>query len=115
MRTLDELTVTQKKEIFRSVGGGQGVSPEGLAHAIETYLESLRTQAKVAQHFFAGRIEEGFEGLLDLPEDVRIRIDALIWEAAGEAPIDPSVPENHHLMAASVLQCMEERMGYNDI
>jgi len=111
--SLDELTETQKKEIYRSVP--QGASPEGLAHAMDTYLESLRAQAHLAQHFFAGRIEEGFQAQLDLPEDVRMRIDDLIWEAAGQAPIDPTLPENQQLMAGAVLQCLEERMGYADI
>jgi hypothetical protein len=111
--SLDELTETQKKEVYRSVP--QGASPEGLAHAFETYLSSLRVQAALAQHFFAGRIEEGFSAQLDLPEDVRMRIDDLIWEAAGQAPIDPTIPENQQLMAGAVLQGLEERMGYSDI
>ena len=52
------------------------MSPEGIAHAIEEYLSALRRQAKVAEAFFYGRIGEGIEGRLRLPEDVRLRIDA---------------------------------------
>ncbi|HEY4254855.1 MAG TPA: hypothetical protein VGM34_00730 [Chlamydiales bacterium] len=113
-KALDALTCTQKKEILNLAGNGQGMSAEGLVHAAEGYVESLRYQAEVARAFFSGRVDEGFQALLDLPEATRIQIDEFIWEAAGEAPIDPTLPESHSLMASAVLQSMEERMGFSD-
>jgi hypothetical protein len=113
-KALDELTVTQRKEILNLVGQSRSVSAEGLAHAVEGYIEALRLHAKVAQHFFAGRVDEGFQALLDLPEEIRIQIDEFISEAADGAPMDPSLPESYSLMAAAVLRSMEERMGFSD-
>jgi chorismate mutase len=87
------------------------MSPEGVVHAIEQYLEALRTQAGVAEAFFDGRIAEGIEGLLKLPEDIRLKIDQLIWEAAGGEAIDPTDEASSELIAAAILHSLEERMG----
>lgn len=87
------------------------MSPEGIAHAIEEYMEALRRQAAVAEAFFYGRVGEGIEGLLKLPEDVRLKIDQLIWEAAGGMPIDPTDEASGELIADAILFSLEERMG----
>ena len=65
------------------------MSPEVLAHGIDEYIKALQHQAKTAEAFYFGRLEEGMEGLLQLPEDVRLKIDQLVWDAAGGEPIDP--------------------------
>ena len=87
------------------------MSPEGIAHAIEEYVQALDRQASVAEAFFDGRIGEGIEGLLNLPEDVRIKIDQLIWEAAGGEAIDPTDEASGELIGDAILFSLEERMG----
>jgi hypothetical protein len=87
------------------------MSPEGMVHSIENYLENLRAQAKIAEAFFHGRIEEGMEGLLSLPSDVRKKIDQLIWEATGGESIDPTDEASSEIVAAAILYSLEERMG----
>lgn len=87
------------------------MSPEGAAHAIEEYLKALRKQAEIAEAFYYGRVGEGIEGLLDLPEDVRLKIDQLIWDAAGGEALDPTDPESGELIADAILFSLEERMG----
>lgn len=87
------------------------MSPEGIAHSVEKYLEALRTQAGVAEAFFNGRTAEGIEGLLALPEDIRLKIDQLIWEAAGGEAIDPTDESSSQLITAAILHSLEERMG----
>jgi hypothetical protein len=113
-KALDELTATQKKEILQLAGQGQGMSAEGLSHAMEEYVEALRVQSRAAQSFFAGRVDEGFQALLDLPEEVRIQVDEQVEEAAGGSLVDPTLPEGYTLIAAAILQSMEERMGFSD-
>lgn len=85
------------------------MSPEVLSQAMKDYLKALRTQADIAEAFFFGRVGEGMEGLLKLPEDVRLKVDQLIWEAAGGAPINPA--EEGQLISAAILYSVEERMG----
>ncbi len=87
------------------------MSPEGVAHAIEEYLCALRRQAKVAEAFFYGRVGEGIEGLLHLPEDVRLRIDQLIWDASGGKTVDPTDEACGNFIAEAILFSLEERMG----
>ncbi len=87
------------------------MSPEGASHAIEEYMKALRKQASIAESFYYGRIGEGIEGLLELPEDVRLKIDQLIWDAAGGEAIDPTDPEAGELIADAILFSLEERMG----
>ncbi len=87
------------------------MSPEGAVHGIEEYLKALRFQAEIAEHFYYGRIGEGIEGLLKLPEDVRLKIDQLIWDAAGGAAIDPTDEASGELIADAILFSLEERMG----
>jgi hypothetical protein len=111
---LKGLNQTQVKEVMRQVGNPKGISPEGLEHAVEQYLESLQAQANVAKSFYFGRIEEGFQGMYDLPDDVRMQIDGLIWEAAGGQAIDPTAPESQSLIAAAIFQSVEMRMGMHD-
>ncbi len=111
---LSELSVKQRQEVMRQVGNAQGISPEGLEHAIEQYLLSLQHQARVAKSFFFGRLEEGFQGLYDLPDDVRMQIDQLIWEAAGGEAIDPTEAESQALIAGAILHSVEQRMGMHD-
>lgn len=111
---LHELNEVQRKEIMRQVGNPQGMSPEGLEHAIEQYINSLKHQAKTAQAFFFGELEEGFGGLYELPDDVRIQIDQLIWEAAGNEAIDPTEQKSQSLIASAILHSMELRMGMHE-
>lgn len=87
------------------------MSPEGISYSIEQYLEALRIQAGVAEAFFNGRIAEGIEGLLTLPEDIRLKIDQLIWEETGGEMIDPTDEDSSALIAAALLHSLEERMG----
>ena len=87
------------------------MSPEGIAHSIEKYLQALRSQASIAEAFFQGRIAEGMEGLLALPEDIRLKIDQLIWDAAGGEAIDPTEEASSDLITAAILHSLEERMG----
>jgi len=55
--------------------GGKG-GPEGVAHAVETYTESLSAQVDAAQAFYFGRMQEGMRKLARLPEDVQQTIAA---------------------------------------
>ena len=87
------------------------MSPEGAIHAIEEYLKALRKQAGVAEAFYYGRIREGIEGLLSLPEDIRQKIDQLIWDAAGGQAIDPTDEASSELITDAILFSLEERMG----
>ena len=65
----------------------------------------------MAEAFFFGRLVEGMEGLLSLPEDVRLKIDQLIWDVAGGVPLDPTEKESQTLIAAAIMHSVEERMG----
>ena len=87
------------------------MSPEIMSYAMNKYVEALRHQVDVAQAFFFGKLAEGMEGLLSLPEDVRVKIDQLIWDAAGGAPIDPTDKEAQSLIAACIIHSVEDRMG----
>ncbi len=111
---LEQLNDAQKKEVFRQAGNPQGISPEGLAHAMESYVVALKHQADIAKAFYFGRLEEGLEGLIGLPEDIRLQIDQLIWDAAGGEAIDPTLEESQKLIAASILHSVEIRMGISE-
>lgn len=87
------------------------MSPEILSFALKEYVDALQHQVAVAEAFFFGKLAEGMEGLLSLPEDIRIKIDQLIWDAAGGAPVDPTEKEAQTLIAASIMHSVEERMG----
>lgn len=87
------------------------MSPEIVAHAMKEYVEALKHQVAVAEAFFFGQLVEGMNGLLKLPENVRMKIDQLIWEAAGGAAIDPTERESQSLIAAAIMHSVEERMG----
>ncbi|MGB7978706.1 MAG: hypothetical protein WCF19_06065 [Chlamydiales bacterium] len=87
------------------------MSPEILAHAMKEYVEALKHQVTVAEAFFFGRLTEGMEGLLQLPEEVRLKIDQLIWEAAAGATLNPTEKETQSLIAAAIMHSVEERMG----
>ena len=87
------------------------MSPEGLSYAMKEYVHALRHQVAVAEAFFFGRLAEGMEGLLKLPEDVRLKIDQLIWDAAGGAAVDATEKESQSLIAAAIMHSVEERMG----
>jgi len=108
---LDELNATQQAEILRQLGSPNKVSPEGLAHAMESYVSALQHQADVAKAFFLGDLERGVDGLIGLPEDIRTQIDQLIWEASGGEPIDPTLVDSHHLIASAIMHSLEMRMG----
>lgn len=90
------------------------MSPEVLAHAVGDYLKALQHQARVAEAFYFGRLTEGMEGLLSLPEPIRLKIDQLIWEAAGGQPIDPTEEASRGLIAAAIMYSVEERMGLQE-
>ena len=90
------------------------MSPEGLSYAMKEYVSALKHQVAVAEAFFFGRIVEGMEGLLQLPEEVRLKIDQLIWSASGGVALDPTEKESHSVIAAAIMHSVEERMGYQD-
>ena len=50
-------------------------------------------------------------GLIKLPDAVRLKIDQLIWDAAGGGALDPTQRESQLLIAASIMRSLEERMG----
>jgi len=87
------------------------MSPEGAAHGMEEYAKALTKQADIAEAFYFGRIGEGIEGLLSLPEEIRLKIDQLIWDAAGGQAIDPTDIASAELIADAILFSLEERMG----
>lgn len=87
------------------------MSPEVMSHAMKQYVDALKHQVNVAEAFFFGRLAEGIEGLLSLPEDVRLKIDQLIWSANGGEALDPTEKESHSLIAAAIMHSVEERMG----
>lgn len=87
------------------------MSPEGLSHAMQEYIKALKTQVAVAQAFFFGRLAEGMEGLLSLPEDVRLHIDQLIWSVSGGIALDPTEKASQELIAGAIMHSVEERMG----
>ena len=87
------------------------MSPEGATYAIEAYLIALQKQAAVAEAFHHGKMREGIEGLLDLPKDIRLKIDQLIWDKTGGQSIDPADADASKLIAGAVLFSLEERMG----
>lgn len=87
------------------------MSPEGLAHAMDQYIASLKHQREVAEAFYFGHLEQAMRGLYELPEDVRMRIDELIWSASGKEALDIMDPESHTLIAAAIMRSVEERMG----
>ncbi len=90
------------------------MSPEILSHAMKEYVQALRHQVAVAEAFFFGRLTEGMNGLLELPEEVRLRIDQLIWEASGGVALDATEKESQSLIAAAIMHSVEERMGMMD-
>jgi hypothetical protein len=108
---LGELNETQKQEVYRQMGNPNGVSPEGLAHAMESYVTALRHQAEIAKAFYFGHLQKGVEGLVELPEDIKMQIDQLIWEAAGGQPIDPMLTQSQDLIAEAIMHSLEMRMG----
>jgi hypothetical protein len=87
------------------------MSPEGAAYGLEEYAKALSKLAEIAESFYYGRIGEGVEGLLHLPEELRLKIDQLIWDAAGGEAIDPTDEESAELIADAILFALEERMG----
>ncbi|MES2273136.1 MAG: hypothetical protein V4487_02970 [Chlamydiota bacterium] len=89
------------------------MSPEVLAHALDDYINALQHQVRVAEAFFFGRLVEGMEGLLLLPEAERLKIDQLIWTAAGGEAIDPTEDRSSVLIAGAIMRSLEERMGIN--
>lgn len=90
------------------------MSPEGLSHAMKEYVHALQHQVSIAEAFFFGRLTEGLDGLLKLPEDIRLKIDQWIWDAAGGAAIDPTEKASQSLIAAAIMRSVEERMGMDD-
>ena len=89
------------EDLLRSVGAVQGINREGLVSAVETYLDALRHQAKVAKSFYFGRLEEGAEDF-EPPEHVDLDIDHFIWEGTGCPAIDPTLPESQFLIASAI-------------
>jgi hypothetical protein len=78
---------------------------------MKEYVHALQHQVAVAEAFFFGRLQEGMDGLLTLPQDIRLKIDQLIWTASGGAAIDPTEKESQSLIAAAIMHSVEERMG----
>ena len=113
LQPFTQLSATQQAEVLAQVGNAT-VSPEGLAHGIECYLEALRAQAAVAFEFFVGKLDQGLGGILTLPEAVQTHIDQLIWDATNGEGLDPLLPQSQAEIANAVLTAMEQRMGFND-
>lgn len=87
------------------------MSPEGAAHAIKEYIQTLDHQARVAKAFFFGRFEQGMEGLLKLPLEVQAAVDALLLQKTGGEPLNIADEEAQILVAAALMRSLEERMG----
>jgi hypothetical protein len=81
---------------------------------MKQYVHALQHQVAVAEAFFFGRLAEGMDGLLQLPADIRLKIDQLIWDAAGGAALDPTEKESQSLIAAAIMHSVEERMGLHE-
>jgi len=108
----EALSETQWSEVMAFAGNPtKGISPEGLAHAVEQYLLSLREQANVGKCFYFGELERGFEALAKLPDSAKQQIDQLIWDAAGGEPLNPTLRESQELIAAAIMYSIEMRMG----
>ena len=90
------------------------MSPKEMAHAMEQYLAALRHQVNIAKAFYLGKVAEGMQGLFELPEDVRLKIDQLIWDAAGGEAIDPTEESSRALITEAILHSVEERMGMHE-
>lgn len=90
------------------------MSPEGISYAMDQYLEALRHQVNIAKAFYLGKVAEGMQGLFELPEDVRTKIDQLIWEAAGGEAIDPTEEASREVISEAILYSVEERMGMHE-
>jgi len=91
------------------------MSPEVLSYAMEDYVRALKHQIEVAEAFYFGRLAEGIEGMLQLPEAVRLKIDQLIWEAAGGSALDPTEVDSREVIAAAIMHSVEERMGMHEV
>lgn len=89
-------------------------SPEAMAHAMESYANALEHQVEVAKAFYLGQLAQGMEGLLLLPDDIRLRIDQLVWNAAGGVALDPTEEESHAIIAEAIMHSVEERMGMHE-
>ena len=89
-------------------------SPEGVAYAMEKYAKALEHQVEVAKAFYLGQLAEGMEGLLLLPNDIRLRIDQLIWDAAGGMALDPTEEASQSVIAGAIMHSVEERMGMHE-
>ena len=109
--SFQELSPIQKMEIVSHTGTGP-MTPEMYAQGTEDYLQQLNSQVDVAKDFFFGRIEEGMEHLLALPNEVRQRVDQLIFEKTGGEPIDPTDERSALLITGAIMYSLEERMGF---
>lgn len=114
LEPIEQLNQTQKGETIRFAGKGGVMSPEVLSHAMNKYVDALRHQVSVAEAFFFGRLVQGMEGLLSLPEDVRTKIDQFVWDTAGGGPIDPTEKDSQNLIAAAIIHSLEGRMGMQE-
>lgn len=90
------------------------MSPEVISGAMDSYVAALQHQVMVAKAFYFGRVFEGMEGLLQLPGDVRDRIDQLLWELTDGEEVDPMDGKSHRVLAEVILFNVEERMGMHD-
>lgn len=111
---IKQLNTTQCSEVMRLGAKGASMSPEVLSYAMKEYVETLKHQVEIAKCFFFGKLVQGMEGLLSLPEDVRIQVDQMIWDAAGGVPIDPTEEDSQALIAASIMQSVHQRMGLDE-
>jgi hypothetical protein len=79
------------------------------AGSVDRYLRALKAQAEVAKAFYFGHVAEGLAGYEALPEDVRLQIDQLIWEASfGKSEVSP------RLVAEAIMYSIEMRMGMSE-
>lgn len=101
------LNLTQKKHIARI--SGENPNPEKLSEAVNLYVKALRKQMEVAQVFYFGRVKEGMEKLSKLSDEIRQRVDELIWQnASGEKQV------SRETVMAALLHSVEEQMGMHE-
>ncbi|MDE3045380.1 MAG: hypothetical protein KGJ02_01875 [Verrucomicrobiota bacterium] len=95
---------TQINEVLYPLGSTQTINREGLALAVEAYLDTLPAAAAGEVTCPAGQLEEGLEDVsFDFPEDNDLVISQMIWEKVGGYTIDPTLRESQFLIASAIL------------
>jgi hypothetical protein len=105
---LQELDPTQLAEVARYFGPG-GASPEGVAHAVEAYLASLKSMARVARAIYFNEADalERFEALAEREKGL---IERIMEEAVGDRP-SWTPEEARDALCRAILAAVEARMS----